>query len=184
MALERDDDLLAHLPLEVSAMGAPEQIHRVSPWVLWVCWLVALACLPPAGTALYLLSNPLEMNGVPREAMLIASIAFFTGSLLAIDVALWIRTFTYVVFRDALIKVVGGRLVIFRWDEIQEVVEKPMGAYSRYRIVLSDGRVLRIAPIVTNYVALSDTIVARVNERVTPQTRQFLGRVKEVKWSL
>jgi hypothetical protein len=183
MAIE-SDTLRSCLPAEVFALGTPEQIHHVSPPVIWACWFVALACFPPAVMALYFLSNPLETNAVPQEAMLIAAIAFGTGSLVAIDVALSLRALAYLVFPGALVEVLGGRCTIFRWEQIEEVLEQRMGAYSRYRILLSDGQVLRIAPIVTNYVALSDTIVARVNERVTPQTRQFLGRVKEVKWSL
>jgi hypothetical protein len=170
------DALLGRVPAEIRMMGAPEQIHRVSPWVHWVCWLAALACLMTAATALYSLSKQLETNAVPREAMLIASIAFVTGSLLASDVAFWVRTFAYLVFRDALVQVRGGRWTIFRWDEIEEVVEKPRGARSRYRLVLADGRTTSIAPIVTNHQALGETIVARVGERVTPQTLQFLAQ--------
>jgi hypothetical protein len=162
------DERHRRLPPEASTFGIPEHIHPVSPWVLWLCWLVALAALGPAAMAFYFLWKPFGANPPPREVMVIGGAAFVVGSLVLIGMALWVRTLVYLVFADALVRVRSGRWTIFRWDDIREVFEKPIGADSRYLIVLSDGRTKSIASIVKNHKALGDTIVARVTERVMP----------------
>jgi hypothetical protein len=175
MAHEQDD-WLTRVPPEVSTFGTPEQIHPVSPWVLWLCWLVALAALGPAAMAFYFLWKPFGTNPPPREVMLIGGGAFVAGSLVLIGMALWVRTLIYLVFHSALVQARGGSASIFRWEEISEVFEKPMGTDSRFRIALSDGRTRNIASIVKNHRALGETIVARITERVLPQALRIFEK--------
>jgi hypothetical protein len=164
-----EDEQVQHLSPEASAFGVPEHVHPVSQWVLWLCWLVAVAALGPAAMAFYFLWKPFGTNPPPREVMIIGGVAFVAGSLALIGMALWVRTLVYLVFGNALVRVRGGRWRIFRWDDIKAVFENPIGTDSRYRIVLSDGRTKSIASIVKNHEALGDTIVARVTERVLPE---------------
>jgi hypothetical protein len=173
---DRYPELLVRLPGEVSTFGEPEQVHPVSPWLLWLCWLVALAALVPAGMAFYFLWKPFGTNPPPRIAMIIGGAAFVAGSLVLIGMALWVRTLIYLVFRNALVQVRGGRATIFHWEEIKEVFEKPMGADSHYRIALSDGRKKSIASIVKNHKALGEAIVARITARVLPEALRIFEK--------
>jgi hypothetical protein len=164
-----EDEPVQRLSPEASTFGVPEHIHPVSPWVLWLCWLVAIPALGPATMAFYFLWKPFGTNPPPREVMIIGGVAFVIGSLVLIGMALWVRTLVYLVFADALVRVRGGRWTIFPWGDIKEVFEKPMGSDSRYRMKLSDGRTKSIASIVKNHKALGEMIVARVTERVLPE---------------
>jgi hypothetical protein len=170
------DEWLRSLPPEVSAFGVPEQVHPVRPSALWLCRLTALACLAIAAGLLLFLSDPLPATGRPHGEVLIAGAAFAAASLVLIGMSFSLRTFAYLVFPEALVQVFGCRYTIFRWDDITEVFEQPIGARSRFRIVLSDGRVRTVAPVVRNQQALGRAIVARVSERVLPRTLRFLEK--------
>jgi uncharacterized protein DUF6585 len=160
-------------PLDESALGVPDQVHRVSSRVISLCWLAALVCFMAAAMVVSLLSKRLGTTVPPREAMLVGGAALLTGSLALIVMALRLSTCAYLVFRDGLVHVRAGRRTIVRWDEIAEVFEKPMYGGTRYRIVLSDGRTASITPILTNHDELGATIAARVAERVTPRVLRF-----------
>jgi hypothetical protein len=160
-------------PLHESALGVPDQVHRVSPRIISLCWLAALACLVAAAVVVSLLSKRLGTTVPPREAMFLGAAALLTGSLVLIVIALYFRTVAYLVFRDGLVHVRGGRRTIVGWDEITEVFEKPMYGGSHYRIVLSDGRTKSITPILPNHTELGATIVARVTEQALPQVLRF-----------
>ena len=155
-------------PLDESALGVPDQVHRVSPRVISLCWLAALACLVAAALVVSLLSKRLETTVALRHAMLLGE-ALLTEALVLIVMALHFRTVAYLVFRDGLVHVRGSRRTSVRWDAITQVFEKATYRGSRYRIVLSDGRTTSITPILTIHDELGATIVARVAERVTPQ---------------
>jgi hypothetical protein len=155
-------------PLDESALGVPDQVHRISPRVISLCWLAALACLVAAALVVSLLSKRLETTVALRHAMLLGE-ALSTEGLVLIVMALHFRSVAYLVFRDGLVHVRGSRRTIVRWDEITQVFENATYRGSRYRIVLSDGRTTSITPILTNHDELGATIVARVAERVTPQ---------------
>jgi hypothetical protein len=160
-------------PLDESALGVPDQVHRVSPRVISLCWLVALACLVAAAIVVSLLSKRLGTIVFPWEALLLGAAALLAGSLVLIVMALYFRTVAYLVFRDGLVHVRGGRRTIVGWDEITAVFDKPTDRGSRHRIVLSNGRTMTITPILTNHDELGATIAARVTERVTPQVLRF-----------
>ena len=159
-------------PLDESALGVPDQVHQVSPRVISLCWLAALACLVAAALVVSLLSKRLGTTVPLRHAMLLGA-ALLTEALVPIVMAVHFRTVAYLVFRDGLVHVCGSRRTIVRWDEITAVFEKRTYRGTRYRIVLSDGRTTSITPILTNHDELGATIVARVTEAVTPQALRF-----------
>ncbi|PYQ96392.1 MAG: hypothetical protein DMF97_15475 [Acidobacteria bacterium] len=159
-------------PLDESALGVPDQVHRISPRVISLCWLAALACLVAAALVVSLLSKRLGTTVPLRHAMLLGA-ALLTEALVPIVMAVHFRTVAYLVFRDGLVHVRGSRRTIVRWDEITEVFEKRTYRGTRYRIVLSDGRTTSITPILTNHDELGATIAARVTEAVTPQVLRF-----------
>jgi hypothetical protein len=156
-------------PLDESALGVPDQVHRVSARIISLCWLAALACLVAAALVVSLLAKRLGTIDPPRGAALLGGAALLTGSLVLSVMALRFSACAYLVFRDGLVRVRGSRRTIVRWDEITQVFEKATYRGSRYRIVLSDGRTTSITPILTNHDELGATIAARVAERVTPQ---------------
>jgi hypothetical protein len=160
-------------PLDESALGVPDQIHRVSPRVISLCWLAALACLVATAMVVSLLAKRLGTTDPARGAVLLGGAALLTGSLVLSVMALRFSACAYLVFRDGLVHVRGSRRTIVRWDEITDVFEKRAYRGTRYRIVLSDGRTTSITPILTNHDELGATIVARVTEAVTPQVLRF-----------
>src|SRR5262249_12597714 len=97
-----DREFVGSLPAEVSAWGEPEQVHPIRPGLLWLCGLVALACLGPAGMSFYCLWKPFGKNPPPPEVMLGGGVAFVAGGLLLVGMALWVRSLTYLVFPEAL----------------------------------------------------------------------------------
>lgn len=169
-------EFLGSLPPEVSSWGVPEQVHPVSPWVLWLCWLVGLAAMVPAGMCFYFLWKPFGTNPPPPEVALIGGSVFMLAGLVIIGLGVWVRQLTYLVYPEALVQAHGSQCQIFRWNEIKEVFEKRMGPQGRYRIGLRDGRTISIAYIVKDHQTLGDTIVARVTEHVLPQALEtFAG---------
>lgn len=164
-----DDESLDSLPPEVAALGVPERMHRVGSWVLWLCGLVGLAAMGPAGMCFYFLWRPFGANPPPPVVALIGGCVFALAGLVIIGMGVWARQFSYVVYPEALVQVHGRRCQIFRWGQIQEVFEKRMGPQARYRIGLGDGRKISIAYIVKDHQILGNTIVTRVAERVLPK---------------
>ena len=156
-------------PLDESALGVPDQVHRISPRVISLCWLAALACLVAAATVVCFLAKRLGTTDPPRGAVFLGGAALLTGSLVLSVMALRFSACAYLVFRDGLVRVRGSRRTIVRWDEITQVFEKATYRGSRYQIVLSGGRTTSITPILTNHDELGATIAARVTQAVTPQ---------------
>jgi hypothetical protein len=163
---------VARCPLDESALGEPEQVHRVSARVLWLCWLAAVACLLAAALVVQRLSKPFATNGPLLEVMLLGG-AFLTGGLVLSVMALRLHTFAYLVFPDGLVHVRGGRRTVSRWDEITGIFETRMYGGSCSRIVLSDGRARRIASMLKNHKELEATILARVTKGVTAKASSF-----------
>jgi hypothetical protein len=160
-------------PLDESALGVPDQVHRVSPRIISLCWLAALACLVAAAMVVSLLSKRLGTTVPQWEALLFGAAALLTGSLVLIVMSLYFRTVAYLVFRDGLVHVRGGRRTIVGWDEITAVFDRPTYRGSRHRIVLSNGRTMTITSTLTNHDELGATIVARFTEHALPQALRF-----------
>jgi hypothetical protein len=150
----------------------PDRVHRISPRVISLCWLAALACLVAAALVVPILSKRPGTTVSLRHAMLLGE-ALLTEGLVLIVMALHFRTVAYLVFRDGLVHVRGSRRTSVRWDEITDVFEKRTYRGTRYRVVLSDGRTTSITSILTNHDDLGATIVARVTEAITPQVLRF-----------
>jgi len=158
-----------HIPEVLSGLGTPLRIYPPRAGAGRAGYFtisVVLALL--AGLALIGIVNPPEHNPPPPEA-LIAVLCVLGGlALTFVCMGLYSRSYTLVLFPDALARLGGGVSEVFRWSDVREIYTYLHPFAGKQRIVAQDGRKLEIDVNVKDGKELVQTVQQTLFDRMLP----------------
>jgi len=165
------------LPGALSELGNPLQVHppragagRAGYFTIGVVLLI-LSVGPVVG-----ILNPPQNNPPPQIVFFILMALFIALAVVVFGVGLFARTYTLMLFPDALAKTGGGETEIFRWSDIRDVFIYVHPIAGKHRLVTTDGRTLQIDSGVKDAKKLGEAVQQALFSYMMPAARKAFER--------
>jgi Family of unknown function (DUF6585) len=157
------------LPAALSSLGNPLQVHPPKALAGRAGYFtVALILLILAGLTVLAIVNPPQNNPPPMIVLFIVMGISLTAALVLFGMGMYSRSYTLILFPDALAQIAGDAAEIFRWSDIRDVYTYVSPAAAMYRLVTGDGRKLQIDKGVKDGKKLGETVRQALLDHMTP----------------
>jgi len=167
----------SQIPDVLKGLGKPLQVHP--PGSLsgrTGYFIVAAVLVVVSGLSLIGVVNPPANNPPPPVVVIsvmcgtaVASVVFFVLGILS-------KSYTLILYPDALARTGGGAPEIFRWNDVREVYTDAGPLESKCRLVTQDGRKLQIDSSVKDSNKLVETVQQTLFDRMMPAALEAFGQ--------
>jgi Family of unknown function (DUF6585) len=162
-------------PVDISALGEPEQVFRGSISSQLFAWFACLLGTAFLALIIYVSIHPPKKPASPA-AMLMLGAMGATCAFGGLYFAIKFRRTAYLVFRDALVQCDGGDFTIIPWEHIRQLYETIHPAWITYRVVTRKG----LTGDIRNHRALGTAIGEKMIERLLPASLKELDQGRAV----
>ena len=144
--------------------------------------IVAVVLLIVCGLTVFAVIHPPQNNPPPQIVVIIVMCITFVASMVFFVLAMLSKSYTLILFSDALARTGGGATEVFRWSDVRDIYANVNPVAVKCHLVTQDGRKVHIDNRVKDGAKLGEAVQQALFDHMMPAALEAFGHGKTLQF--